>query len=195
MRSCARAVRPGHFLRDFCMTTSSITTGPTLTRVYRSPRWLLLAAAVSFGLAAVHAQAAATGDAPGHHGMEAPCGHHMMDKDIGAMRSAHMSAIKKRLHLTPEQDAAWSQWQESTKPMDGMGHPDIKKADWAGLTTPQRLDKMRAMHEEHSQRMAQAIARHTEATKTFYASLTEAQQKTFDDETLKHMRGGAHRGH
>lgn len=177
------------------MATRSITTGMALTRLSRTWRLVSLAAAVSFGLAAGHAQAAGTGDAPGHHGMEAPCGHRMVDKDMGAMRSARMSAIKKRLHLTPEQDAAWNQWQESTKPMDGMGHPDIKKGDWAGLTTPQRLDKMRSMHEEHSQRMAQAMARHAEATKTFYASLTEAQQKTFDEETLKHVLGGPHRGH
>jgi hypothetical protein len=177
------------------MTTISMTTRPAFAPCTRTRRLLSLAAAVSFGLAAMQAQAAGMGDAPGHHGMGAQCGHQMMDKDMGAMRSAHLAAIKKQLHLTPEQDAAWNQWQESTKPMDGMGHPDIKKADWAALTTPQRLDKMRAMHEEHSQRMAQAMARHTEATKTFYAALTEAQQKTFDEVTLKHMVGGARRGH
>ncbi len=195
MWSCAQAVRSAHFLKDFCMTTRSTTTGLALTQVSRTWRLLSIAAAVSFGLAAMQVQAAGMGDAPGHRGTGGQCSHHMMDKGMGAMRSAHVAAIKKQLHLTPEQDAAWNQWQESTKPMDGMGHPDIKKADWAGLTTPQRLDRMRAMHEEHSQRMAQAMARHTEATKTFYAALTEAQQKTFDDVTFKHMLGGAQRGH
>jgi hypothetical protein len=43
--------------------------------------------------------------------------------------------------------------------------------------------------------MAQALARHTEATKTFYAALTEAQQKTLDEATLTHMFGKAHRGY
>jgi gentisate 1,2-dioxygenase len=54
------------------------------------------------------------------------------------------------------------------------------------------LDKMQAIHEEFSQRMAQALARHSEATKIFYAALTEAQQKTFDQVTLRHLMGRSH---
>ena len=48
------------------------------------------------------------------------------------------------------------------------------------------------MLEAHSQRMAQALARHSEATKTFYADLTDAQQKVFDQVTLRHMVGRLH---
>jgi hypothetical protein len=122
--------------------------------------------------------------------MQAQACHHMMDGErMGAMHKAHLAAIKKQLSLTPEQDTAWAQWVESIKPVEGMGRPDMKKADWAGLTTPQRLDKMQAIHEEFSQRMAQALARHSEATKIFYAALTEAQQKTFDQVTLRHLMG------
>jgi hypothetical protein len=111
---------------------------------------------------------------------------------MGAMQKSHLGAIKKPLSLTAEQDAAWTHWVESMTPADGMGRPDFKKADWAGLTTPQRLDKMQSMHEAHSQRMAQALARHSEATKTFYAALTDAQQKVFDQVTLRHMVGRLH---
>jgi len=43
--------------------------------------------------------------------------------------------------------------------------------------------------------MAQALARHSEATKTFYAALNEAQQKTFDTVTLDYVLGRLHHGH
>lgn len=177
------------------MTTSSLTISTALASRSRTRCRLSIAAAVLFGVAAMQVQAAGTGDAPGHRSMGAQCSHAIPDQDMGAMRSAHLSAIKRQLQLTPEQDVAWNQWQESIKPMDGMGHPDMQKADWAALTTPQRLDRMRALHEEHSQRMAQAMARHADATKTFYATLNQAQQKTFDELTLKHMLPRTHRGH
>jgi hypothetical protein len=51
---------------------------------------------------------------------------------------------------------------------------------------------MHVKHEAHSQRMAQALARHSEATKTFYAALTDAQQKVFDQVTLRHLMGRLH---
>ena len=147
----------------------------------------LALAATSWGLSA---QAEAVTTPYAKHGMQANGCHHMMDGEhMGALRKVHLSAIKRQLHLTPEQDAAWAQWVESIKPVEGMGRPDVKRADWAGLTTPQRLDKMQALHEEFSQRMSQALARHSEATKTFYATLTEAQQKTFDQVTLRHLMG------
>lgn len=175
------------------MTTIRTHTRHVLAPV--SPRWLALplAAALTFGLAGAHAEGMR--DTQGHHGMAAQCGPGMMEKGIGAMHRAHLATLKKQLQLSPEQDAAWAQWVEALKPMDAMARSDMKKADWATLTTPQRLDKMRSMHEEHSQRMAQAMARHSEATKTFYAALTEAQQKTFDIVTLEHLFGSSHRGH
>jgi len=177
------------------MTTIRNIQGQAYAQVSRTWRLLPLVAALSLGLAGIQARAEGMGAARGHHGVRAQCGHQMMDQGMGAMHSVRWAAVKKQLQLTPEQDPAWNQWLESTKPMDGMGHPAMKKADWATLSMPQRLDKMRTLHEEHSQRMAQALARHTEATKTFYAALTEAQQKTLDEATLTHMFGEAHRGY
>ena len=164
-------------------------------RPVRSARaWQLLPVALALAAASwgLSAQAEAVAKPGAQHGMQMNGCHHMMDGErMGAMHKAHLAAIKKQLSLTPEQDTAWAQWVESIKPVEGMGRPDMKKADWAGLTTPQRLDKMQAMHEEHSQRMAQALARHSEATKTFYTALTEAQQNKFDRVTLRHMMGGS----
>jgi len=172
----------------FTFTLSSVRPVGT-TRPWQL---LPLGLALVVGSWGLNAQAEAVGAPGAQHAMQAQGCQHMMDGErMGAMHKAQLAAIKKQLSLTPEQDTAWAQWVESIKPVEGMGRPDMKKADWAGLTTPQRLDKMQAMHEEHSQRMAQALARHSEATKTFYAVLTEAQQKTFDQVTLRHMMGGS----
>jgi hypothetical protein len=51
------------------------------------------------------------------------------------------------------------------------------------LTTPERIDRMRALRAQH----AAEADRRGEATKTFYAALTHEQQKTFDAKS--------HRGH
>ena len=151
---------------------------------------LPVALALVIGSWGLQAQAEAVAKPGAKHAMQAQGCHPMVDGErMGAMHKSHLAAIKKQLSLTPEQESAWTRWVESVGPADGTGRPDMKKADWAGLTTPQRLDKMQSMHEAHSQRMAQALARHSEATKTFYAALTDAQQKVFDVATLRQMIG------
>ena len=173
----------------FTFTLSSVDAVGTTRPWQLLPLGLALVAG-SWGL---NAQAEAVSAPGAQQAVQAQACHHMMDGErMGAMHKAHLAAIKKQLSLTPEQDTAWAQWVESILPVDGMRQPGMKKADWAGLTTPQRLDKMQAIHEEFSQRMAQALARHSEATKTFYAALTEAQQKTFDQATLRHLMGRSH---
>ena len=171
------------------LSTLSCARSARSARAWQS---LPLALALVVGSWGLKAQAEAVGAPGAQHAKQSQGCHHMMDGErMGAMHKAHLAAIKKQLSLTPEQDTAWAQWVESVKPVEGTSRPHMSNADWAGLTTPQRLDKMQAMHEEHSQRMAQTLARHSEATKTFYAALTEAQQKTFDQVTLRHMMGGS----
>jgi len=186
----ALAVRRARFFRSFFMAFTFTLSSVRPVGTTRPWQLLPLGLALVAGSSGLNAQAQAMGAPGAQHAMQAQACHHMMDGErMGAMHKAHLAAIKKQLSLTPEQDTAWAQWVESIKPVEGMGRPDMKKADWAGLTTPQRLDKMQAIHEESSQRMAQALARHSEATKTFYAALTEAQQKTFDQVTLRHLMG------
>jgi hypothetical protein len=74
-------------------------------------------------------------------------------------------------------------------------HPD--RAEMDKLTTPERIDKMRAMHKEHMAKMETAMDQRAEATKTLYAALSAEQKKIFDDEHAKmDMRGDAkHRMH
>ena len=172
------------------MAMASTLSASRPVRSLQAWQSLPVAVALVIGSWGLSAQAEAGHTPRAKHAMQAQGCHPMVDGErMGAMHKSHLAAIKKQLSLTAEQDAAWTHWVESMTPVDGTGRPDMKKADWAGLTTPQRLDKMQSMHEEHSQRMAQALARHSEATKTFYAALTEAQQKTFDQVTLRHMMG------
>ena len=103
--------------------------------------------------------------------------------------------LKADLKLAPEQEAAWSAFVARTAPQPRMmgGKNGVQREDWSKLTTPERLDKMLARHAERSEQMTKRI----EATKSFYATLSPEQQKTFDAQGMRGfhrtgMRGGAH---
>jgi periplasmic protein CpxP/Spy len=144
----------------------------------------LIAAALlaTFGLAA-NAQTPPPGPMSGdmpQHGMR----EHRMDP---AKMQEHMAkrqaALKQKLQLTPAQDGAWNAWTAAMKPGD-FKRPD--RGELEKLTTPERIDRMRAMRDQH---LAQMDKR-AEATKAFYASLTPEQKKTFDAATAHGMHGG-----
>jgi hypothetical protein len=64
--------------------------------------------------------------------------------------------------------------------------------EFAHLSTPERLDRMRALRTQRNAEMD----RRADATKAFYAQLTPPQQKAFDEVALKFMRGRhGHGGH
>lgn len=107
------------------------------------------------------------------------------------------AAFKAELKLTPEQEPAWNAFVARTQP---QAHParDHSREDWSKLTTPQRLDKMQALKGERDA----AMAKRTEAIKSFYAALNADQQKVFDSKFMSGyqragMRGehGQHRHH
>jgi Spy/CpxP family protein refolding chaperone len=56
------------------------------------------------------------------------------------------------------------------------------------LPTPERIDQMRALHQQHTAQMDQR----GEAAKAFYATLSPEQKKRFDEQTARMMarRGG-----
>jgi hypothetical protein len=91
----------------------------------------------------------------------------------------HFDVLKAKLRITPQQEGAWTTFTTAVRPPVGGRGMDGKKFDReavARMTTPQRIDQMRAMRAEH-----QAEAdRRGDAIKTFYAALTPAQQQTFD---------------
>ena len=107
-----------------------------------------------------------------------------------------LSEVKQKLQLTPAQEAAWGSYTAALKPAQ-FNRPD--RAEFAKLSTPERIDRMRAARVA---RMAE-MDRRGEATKTFYAALTPEQKKVFDAESLQrgphggdghHDHGRHHRG-
>ena len=122
-------------------------------------------------------------------------GKHRMDRM--AKMQKHMAErqakLKAELKLAPEQQAAWTTFVERTAHEPRMGGKNMgaQRENWSKLTTPERLDKMQARHAERSERMAKRI----DATKSFYATLSPEQQKTFDSQSMRgFQRAGMKRG-
>jgi leucyl aminopeptidase (aminopeptidase T) len=128
-------------------------------------------------------------------GMQGPGGHHghmgkMDPARMQAMMEKRQAVLKTQLKLTPAQEGAWTAFAESMKPaaaMMTMQRPD--PTEMAKLTTPERIDKMKAVHDERMKTMTAAMTKHEEATKTFYAALTPDQQKVFDAVSMQGRQG------
>ncbi|CAN5878711.1 hypothetical protein BH11PSE13_BH11PSE13_14010 [soil metagenome] len=105
-------------------------------------------------------------------------------------RAKRMAALKEKLKLSPAQEGAWTNFTASTQPPAGPLPQRADRAEFAKLTTPQRLERMQTRQAERSA----MFAKRADATKTFYAALNADQQKTFDAETA-HMGRGGHHGH
>ena len=109
-----------------------------------------------------------------HQGMR-----HMDPARMQARMDKHAAELKVRLKLTPTQEGAWTTFVAAHKiPADMMAkRPD--RAALEKLSTPERLERMKALRSQHMAAMDQR----DEATKTFYATLTPEQQKVFDAST------------
>ncbi|MGJ7509351.1 Spy/CpxP family protein refolding chaperone [Variovorax sp. GT1P44] len=105
---------------------------------------------------------------------------------VQKQRAERLSALKEKLKLTPAQEGAWSSFASAQQP---PARPAGQaRAEFAKLTTPQRLDRMQARQAERSA----MFAKRADATRSFYAALTPEQQKTFDAESM--ARFGDHGG-
>ena len=106
-----------------------------------------------------------------HHGMR-----HRDPARMQARMDKHAAELKARLKLTPAQEGAWTTFVAAHKmPADTMA----KRPDPAAiekLSTPERLERMKALRSQHMAAMDQR----DEATKVFYATLAPEQQKVFD---------------
>lgn len=89
-------------------------------------------------------------------------------------QAKRLAALKGQLQLTAAQEPAWTAFTTALQPGQRPARLDHKDMD--KLTTPERIDRMRALRAQH----AAEADRRGEATKTFYAALTPEQQKTFD---------------
>lgn len=99
-------------------------------------------------------------------------------------RAQHLADFKARLQLTPAQQGAWDTFTAAMRP--GGQRARLDSGGMEQLTTPERIDRMRALR---AQRSAEADRR-GEAAKAFYAALTPEQQKTFDVQTRTMYRMG-----
>jgi len=107
------------------------------------------------------------------------------------LRAQRMAALKDKLKLSPGQEGAWNSFAEAQQPpaRPAAGQPRPDRAEMAKLSTPERLDRMQARQAARSA----MFAKRADATRTFYATLSPEQQKTFDAETARRF-GHGHRG-
>jgi hypothetical protein len=150
------------------------------------------------GLAAVAQTQAPAAPAPGQG---AP---HMMQGEHGRMDPARMERmrarmeermarrlgeLKQKLQISRGQESAWEAWTAAIKPTPLQRHD---RAAWRQLTTPERIDRMKALRAQRAAEMDKRL----DATKTFYAQLNPEQQKVFDEVGLRFAsRMGGKRGH
>lgn len=122
----------------------------------------------------------------GHHGRMDPA---KMQERMQQRMAQRQAQLKQKLQITPAQESAWTAYVAAMQPPANMQRPD--RAELAKLTTPERIDRMRALRTAHHAEMD----KRGEAAKTFYAALTAEQKKVFDAESSRGRRGGHHRGH
>ena len=104
-----------------------------------------------------------------------------------AMMAKRQAALKETLKITAAQEGAWTAFTSTMQPSADMQKRRMEmRAEMDKLTTPERIDKMRALRNQRDAEMDKRAS----ATKTFYAALSPEQQKVFDAQRM----GGRH-GH
>ena len=181
-----------------------------MTSTFQSPKsinTLLLAGFMATAALAATAQttapaAPAVSATPTH-----PGGHHgdrMGRHDPAQMQARmakHQADLKAQLKLTPTQEGAWTAFTASMQPPARIARmTPAQRADMDKLTTPERVDKMRALRGQHMAEMTASMDKRGDATKTFYAALNADQKNVFDSQRMgkgpmNGMRGQGGMGH
>lgn len=130
------------------------------------------------------------GDMMGHGSRQHDGAHRADPAKMQAWVAKRQAALKAKLNLTPAQEGAWTSYTAAMTPPANLigGFPD--RAEMEKLSTPERIDKMKALRAQHNAAMDQRA----DATKAFYAVLTPEQKKVFDASALRHSRGGPKKG-
>ena len=101
-------------------------------------------------------------------------------RDPAAMRQMmekRQADLKASLKIEPAQEGAWTAYTAAHKPpADRAQRGEALRADMGKLSTPERIDKMKALRATRDAEMD----KRAQATKDFYAVLTPEQKKTFD---------------
>lgn len=140
----------------------------------------------------------AAASAPTKHGDMHGGMHGRMDPaKMEAMVAKHLADLKTKLKITPAQEGSWTTFTAAMKP---PARPEVARPDRAEmdkLTTPERIDKMRALRAQHQADRQANMDKREAAVKAFYADLNAEQKKTFDAEHSKmmHRWGDRMKGH
>jgi periplasmic protein CpxP/Spy len=113
--------------------------------------------------------------------------------DPAQMAEHRAQRLRDTLQLRPEQEPALKAFIEASAPRFDRGARGKEgvRGEAQALTTPERLDRMRA----HMAERQAAFERRAEATKRFYAQLSPAQQRAFDATGGGGGREHGRRGH
>ena len=104
-------------------------------------------------------------------------------------RAEHEKKLHDMLKLTPSQNVAWTTYLAAVKPARHEGERHARGEPGA-MAAPQRMEQRIAMAKQHLGRMEAQLG----ALNTFYAVLTPEQKKVFDEQSMRHGKGGRHMG-
>ncbi|MBK0391378.1 Spy/CpxP family protein refolding chaperone [Ramlibacter algicola] len=150
--------------------------------------FVTLALLAGVGLASAQAQQPAPQAAQAGPAASAPKAHKFDPAKRAERVNKRLADLHAKLQLSQGQEYAWSQFVAAMQPpANAPQRPD--RAAFKAMTTPERIDQMRAMRDRRNAEMDQRA----EATKTLYAQLTPEQKKTFDAESSRMFQRG-HRG-
>ncbi|WP_434516218.1 Spy/CpxP family protein refolding chaperone [Dechloromonas sp. ARDL1] len=114
---------------------------------------------------------------------DGPMGGKVADGRFAERMQQHQQRLHDALKLAPQQEGAWTKFQESHPFAGNIKRPD--PVDMAKLTAPERAEKMLEMQKQHQD----AMGKHVAAMKDFYAQLTPEQKKVFDEHNMMGKRG------
>lgn len=118
--------------------------------------------------------------APDYGGAERYGQPNRYDQGQGGDQGDDPEALARQLNLSPSQRQAYDAYQRAFQPDEArmrQEEDDMRRA--ASLTTPQRLDQARAAMDRDRADFERTAA----ATRAFYAQLSPAQRRTFDQIT------------
>ena len=127
----------------------------------------------------------------GHGGQ----GHERMGKmdpaKMQAMMDKRNTDLRAKLKITASQEGAWTAYTTAMKPPAHMANNrDAMRAEMQKLTTPERIEKMKAMRTLRDAEMD----KRSEAVKSLYTALTSEQKAVYDALQTGGKHGGRHGG-